>query len=525
MPMPSTRRSVPRATRCSRSATRRATPRRTRTATRSTRRRPRSTRRPGRWRRRRRACDRGARQGARARQPRAGDRRRADGPPRDQRRTPDAVKGTELDPTALRARREKLIGKAEELLAEAGAGGVADARRPTSPRSSSRRCARTRSATCGSPAAIRSRWSTSCARSGSKPARCSTTRIARRQAQFDELVQRVLEAAGAQARPDADREDRGGGRDRDRRRRRERRPAEQAEMSSRPAERVPVVAAPVVAAPVVAAPAAPAAEEPPPPRDVAAAAARSVRQRAVGDPAVARTTRSPAPANYPFAPEARARGRPRRLPSPRAQADRRTRRRSRDRRGLGSRRQTIRPRPPRPQRPRPTRMPRWSVPSRRAIFIGDGRRWLDRWRRHRRARLGLTSPAGRSEHGCDSGRRWRARRPHRAERERRASYVAFGNESGVSNSSPPRSAAAYPLSSLRLGLVRQLLVLPIRIAKVRPPCSRFILNVLLIRCCRPTTCSCSTRARTTGSTRSSARIPSKAGRTSRCGHRARARSA
>ena len=69
---------------------------------------------------------------------------------------PDAVKGTELDPAQLRARAREADRARRGAAAQAGRTGRR--RQPsTSPRSSRRRCRRTRSAISGSPAAIRSR--------------------------------------------------------------------------------------------------------------------------------------------------------------------------------------------------------------------------------------------------------------------------------------------------------------------------------------------------------------------------------
>jgi hypothetical protein len=165
----------------------------------------------------------------------------------------EVVKGTELDPTALFARRTKLIGKAEELLpktAPAPEGGLDLAAQLKN--------------------AMRSNAFGDLRFSGRDPVEVIDELRAqwadagplledadRAQAtEFEDVCKRVLDAANASAPvAAAPREERGERGERGGRRRRERQPGEQpANASQTPAPAAPVVVAPVVVAPVVVAP-------------------------------------------------------------------------------------------------------------------------------------------------------------------------------------------------------------------------------------------------------------------------------
>lgn len=236
---------------------------------------------------------------------------------------PDAVKGTELDPAAARARREKVIAKVEELLPKQAPTVTADA----SPADIAAQLKE----------AMRSNAFGDLRFSGRDPVEVIDELRAQwleagpilddedraQQERFDDLVKRVLDAAGAAAKADSERGDERGERRRRRRgesedRRRERRPAEPPPVAS--AEPAAPTAVPTVtsgavtvpvAVPAVRPPAAPASEAPAPvaaseaapstvepPKDVAAAAASLVGDVPAAIPRTAHDAVT-APASYP----------------------------------------------------------------------------------------------------------------------------------------------------------------------------------------------------------------------------------
>ncbi len=217
---------------------------------------------------------------------------------------PDAIKGTELDPTALRARRDKVIAKVEELLPKQAPAVTADAA-PADIAAQLKQAMRSNAFgdlrfSGRDPIEVIDELRTQWIEAG--PILDDADRA--QQTRFDEATQRVLDAAGAQAKADGDREDRSDDRGRRRRRdergaddggrRRDRRPAEQAQMSSRPAESLPV---PAAAAPAPAAPVSAVPEH----RDVAAAAASVLGSAPVAIPQSVHDAITK-PANYPIEP-------------------------------------------------------------------------------------------------------------------------------------------------------------------------------------------------------------------------------
>jgi hypothetical protein len=202
---------------------------------------------------------------------------------------PDAVKGTELDPTALRGRREKLIARAQELLpktAAAPAGADIAAQLKNAMRSNAfgdlRFSGRDPIEVIDE---LRAQWA------DAGPLLDDADRA--QGAEFDAVAKQVLEAAGPRAEERAERSDRGDRGDRgergERRRRRERNSGElpianvAAPNAAAPA---PAPAPVVAAAPVIAAtdtPTAPAKVPfeplPPPPVPVAAEPAAEAPRR------------------------------------------------------------------------------------------------------------------------------------------------------------------------------------------------------------------------------------------------------
>ena len=202
---------------------------------------------------------------------------------------PDAVKGTELDPAALRAKREKLIGKAEELLPKQAPAAAASGDIAAQLKQAMRSNAFGELRFSGRDPVevvdeLRAQWA------DAGPLLDDSDRA--QGAAFDDVCKRVLDAAGARGersannnneeRGERERGDRG-----DRRRRRDRNAAE-------PPPSVPVTTAPApIAAPVPVPAPTPALPSIPPP--VAATPAVA----AAPTPAHDRPT---APAQLPFTP-------------------------------------------------------------------------------------------------------------------------------------------------------------------------------------------------------------------------------
>ncbi|HEU4613564.1 MAG TPA: DUF349 domain-containing protein, partial [Kofleriaceae bacterium] len=192
---------------------------------------------------------------------------------------PDAVKGTELDPAALRARRDKLLGKVEELLPKQAPTVTANA----APADIAAQLKQ----------AMRSNAFGDLRFSGRDPVEVvDELRLQwleagpilddadqAQQARFDELTKQVLDAAGAAAKQDRDRDDRNGERGDRKRRRRERRSAEQPVTTAQAAAEVVGEVPPAIPATS---------------RDVPV-------QTAIPQTAHDAVT-APAPANYPFTP-------------------------------------------------------------------------------------------------------------------------------------------------------------------------------------------------------------------------------
>ncbi|HEU4730721.1 MAG TPA: DUF349 domain-containing protein [Kofleriaceae bacterium] len=143
---------------------------------------------------------------------------------------PEAVRGTELDPAQLRARRDKLIARAAELLPRQAAAPEAGADLAAQLKAAMRQNAFGDLRFSGrDPVEVIDELRASWAESG--PILDEEDRA--QEARFDDTVQRVLDAAGAKARPrderaarDAEGDERGG-----RRRRRDRPSAEQPAVS------------------------------------------------------------------------------------------------------------------------------------------------------------------------------------------------------------------------------------------------------------------------------------------------------
>jgi hypothetical protein len=221
---------------------------------------------------------------------------------------PDAVKGTELDPVAARNRRDKLLGKVEELLPKQAPTVTADAA-PADIAAQLKQAMRSNAFgdlrfSGRDPVEVIDELRTQWLEAG--PVVDDEDRA--QQARFEDLTKRVLDAAGAAATADrdgdqGDRGDRGGGERRRRRRdergvddsgrRRDRRPAEVPATAAVAADVVPTVAVPAAAA--AAAPAASAA-----PADIPTAAGRVVGDVPAAIPQSAHDAVT-APANYPFA--------------------------------------------------------------------------------------------------------------------------------------------------------------------------------------------------------------------------------
>ncbi len=146
---------------------------------------------------------------------------------------PDAVAGTELDPAALRSRRDKLLGKIEELLPKQATTVTADAA-PADIAAQLKQAMRSNAFgdlrfSGRDPVEVVDEMQLQWLEAG--PILDEADRA--QQARFDELTKRVLDAAGAAAKQDRDRDrderggERGGERGDRKRRRRDRRSAEQ----------------------------------------------------------------------------------------------------------------------------------------------------------------------------------------------------------------------------------------------------------------------------------------------------------
>lgn len=249
----------------------------------------------------------------------------------------DAVSGTELDPAAARTRREKVIAKALELLPKQAPTVTADAA-PADIAAQLKQAMRSNAFgdlrfSGRDPVEVVDELRTQWIEAG--PVLDDEDRA--QQARFDELTQRVLDAAGAAARADRDGErgargERGEAGDRRRRRRDERgtddsgrrrdrqtaEPPQTVEMSraAEPAVTQPAVAQPAVAQPAAAEAAPPAPAVPAQPtvtapteseaKDVAAAAASLVGEVPTAIPQSAHdAVTAPAPASYPTSVPAR----------------------------------------------------------------------------------------------------------------------------------------------------------------------------------------------------------------------------
>ncbi|HSD88872.1 MAG TPA: DUF349 domain-containing protein, partial [Kofleriaceae bacterium] len=158
---------------------------------------------------------------------------------------PDAVKGTELDPVAARNRREKLIGKAEELLPKQAPAVTADAA-PQDIAAQLKQAMRSNAFgdlrfSGRDPHEVVDELRTQWLEAG--PVLDDEDRA--QQTRFEDTIKRVLDAAGAAARADRD-DDRGGrdegDRDRGRRRRRDERGQDEGgrRRDRRPADAPPV---------------------------------------------------------------------------------------------------------------------------------------------------------------------------------------------------------------------------------------------------------------------------------------------
>jgi hypothetical protein len=202
--------------------------------------------------------------------------------------SPDAVKGTELDPAALRARREKLISRAKDLMpktAAAPAGADIAAQLKNAMRSNAfgdlRFSGRDPIEVIDE---LRAQWA------DAGPLLDDADRA--QGAEFEAVSKQVLEAAGPRAEERAERNDRGDRSERgergergERRRRRDRNSGE-----------LPIANAPAAAAPSAPAPVAAPATSP------VAAAPVAAAPRVVAAPIAATTDTPTAPAKIPFEP-------------------------------------------------------------------------------------------------------------------------------------------------------------------------------------------------------------------------------
>lgn len=202
---------------------------------------------------------------------------------------PEAVKGTELDPAASRNRREKLIGKAEELLPKAAPQATADADIATQLKNAMRSNAFGDLRFSGrDPVEVVDELRTQWLEAG--PVLDDEDRA--QQTRFDDVLRRVLEAANATEKPSQPERERGG-----RRQRRDRR-SQELPMSA-PSDDAAATTAAVVTAAAFGAPAAAATlTEPPVPTPGPAPAAVPTAA------AIPQTTSDAvtAPAKYPFEP-------------------------------------------------------------------------------------------------------------------------------------------------------------------------------------------------------------------------------
>lgn len=203
---------------------------------------------------------------------------------------PEAVKGTELDPAASRNRREKLIGKAEELLPKAAPQATSDADIATQLKNAMRSNAFGDLRFSGrDPVEVVDELRTQWLEAG--PVLDDEDQA--QQTRFDDVLRRVLDAANATEKPE--RPERG---ERGRRQRRDRR-SQELPISSTPADDAAATTAAVVTAAAFGAPAAAAAlTEPPTPTPGPAPAAVPTAA------AIPQTTSDAvtAPAKYPFEP-------------------------------------------------------------------------------------------------------------------------------------------------------------------------------------------------------------------------------
>jgi len=214
---------------------------------------------------------------------------------------PDAVKGTELDPAAARNRREKLIGKAEELLPKQAAAVTANAA-PQDIAAQLKQAMRSNAFgdlrfSGRDPHEVVDELRTQWLEAG--PVLDDEDRA--QQTRFEDTIKRVLDAAGAAARADHDEDDRGGrDADRGRRRRRDERGPDDGggrRRDRRAAEAPPVAASPAAdAARMTVAVVSAAASATP------AAAARSTEPPAAPAVAIPQTAHDAitAPAQIPF---------------------------------------------------------------------------------------------------------------------------------------------------------------------------------------------------------------------------------
>ena len=221
----------------------------------------------------------------------------------------DKVAGTELDPSAARARREKLLGKVEELLPKQAPAVTADAA-PADIAAQLKQAMRSNAFgdlrfSGRDPVEVVDELRTQWIEAG--PVLDDADRA--QQARFDDLTKQVLDAAGAAAKADRDRggdEDRGERGERGRRRRRDERGVDDSgrrrdRRSAEPPQTAPAASASPAPSTAPSFAAAPAPAPRPEPRDVAAAAAGVVGNVPAAIPQTAHDAIT-APAQLPFSP-------------------------------------------------------------------------------------------------------------------------------------------------------------------------------------------------------------------------------